>query len=115
MRKIWLAGLFVLLCSFAVHAESVGLNWNANLESDLAGYKMYYGNSSGSYAGIVDIGNQTSYTIENLTVGQPYYIAVTAYDTSNNESDYSNEVSYTVTDTTAPGNPVNLKIIIIVQ
>jgi hypothetical protein len=60
--------------------------------TDLGGYKVYYGLSSGNYTNSLDVGNVTTYKIYNLTPGT-YYFAVTAYDTSGNESDYSNEVS----------------------
>ncbi|MBI5193534.1 MAG: fibronectin type III domain-containing protein [Nitrospirae bacterium] len=62
--------------------------------TDLAGFKIYYGTSSGIYTEMVEIANlQTiEYTIENLTPAT-YYFAVTAYDTAGNKSDYSNEVS----------------------
>ena len=61
--------------------------------TDLSGYKLYYGTASRSYAQNVSVGNVTSYTLNNLTDGVTYYFAVTAYDTANNESSYSNEVS----------------------
>ncbi len=60
--------------------------------SDLAGYRIYYGLSSRNYSWVIDVGNVNTYKIENLSPGT-YYFAVTAYDTSGNESDYSNEVS----------------------
>ncbi len=77
------------------------LSWNANTESDMAGYKAYYGTSPRSdthaatagYSNTVDMGNVTSYIISNLTPGATYYFSITAYDTSANESDLSNEVS----------------------
>lgn len=58
--------------------------WDANTESDLAGYRIYYGIVSPEEHS-VDIGNMTTYTLTGLTKGQKYYIAATAYDTSNNE------------------------------
>ncbi|KKK58874.1 hypothetical protein LCGC14_3040010, partial [marine sediment metagenome] len=44
-----------------------------------------------------------------------YFIAVTAYDESGNESGYSNEISYTFIDVTPPNAPTEAKIIIITQ
>ncbi|RMD59947.1 PKD domain-containing protein, partial [Candidatus Parcubacteria bacterium] len=44
----------------------------------------------------------TSITLTNLTDGQTYYFAVTAFDLSGNESDFSNEVSATVVSTVTP-------------
>jgi hypothetical protein len=62
--------------------------------TDLAGYKVYYGTSTGNYGTTpTDAGNVTTYTLTGLTKGTTYYIAVTAYDTSDNESDKSTEGS----------------------
>ena len=91
--------------------SSVTLNWTpptTNTDgtplTDLAGYKLYYGTSSGNYGSPIDVNNVTTYTISNLTVGS-YYFVVTAYDLSGNESDYSNEVVKSeqgTADTTKP-------------
>jgi len=88
--------LLFLLCSFTqAMAEDVSLAWDPSISSNIAGYKIYFGNSSGSYGAPVSIGNQTAYTITGLTSGT-YYFAVTAFDTDGNESDFSNEVSQIV-------------------
>jgi hypothetical protein len=60
--------------------------------TDLAGYKIYYGTSSGVYSVIIDVGNVITYKVEGLQLGT-YYFAVTAYENSRNEGGYSNEVS----------------------
>ena len=83
--------------------NSATLTWNANSESDLAGYKIYYGTlprtGTGpkdcgmcSYSNKVDVGNVITYKFSNLIGGSTYYFSVTAYDTSGNESAYSVEV-----------------------
>ena len=72
------------------------LTWNSNAESDLAGYKVYAGTSSGRYGAPIDVGKVTSYTMANLNVGNTYYFIVTAYDTSGNESLQSAEVSKSI-------------------
>jgi len=77
------------------------LSWGANTESDLAGYKVYYGQSR-PYSQSLDVGNITSYTVGGLAEGLTYYFVVTAYNTSGYESGYSNEVSKTIPDVTAP-------------
>ena len=59
--------------------------------TDLVGYKIHYGMASGVYDHSIDVGNVTTYTLTGLTKGQIYYAAATAYDTSANESGYSNE------------------------
>jgi hypothetical protein len=79
---------------------SILLIWNGSLISDLAGYKIYYDTDKSGYpySNVIDIINDTSYTIKGLTTGQIYYITVTTYDIDGNESWYSNEVSGTITD-----------------
>ena len=63
--------------------------------TDLAGYKIYYGSSIGSLTAPIDAGNVTTYTFTGLPTGT-YCFAITAYDISKNESDYSNIVSKTM-------------------
>jgi hypothetical protein len=100
--------LFLLFIPLA-HSAQVTLAWNANLEVDLAGYRVYYGNSSRNYTIVIDVGNQTMHSVSDLGQEKTYYFAVTAYDTSGNESDFSEEVSHTVTnpkaDTDGDGIP----------
>ena len=84
------------------HAASLNLSWNANSEEDLAGYKVYYGTSSGNYEEPIDAGNVTEYELSGLTEGVTYYIAITAYDNSDNESEKSDEVNGTPPDTQDP-------------
>jgi hypothetical protein len=65
--------------------------------SDLAGFRVYYGTASGSYSKSITISSPytTSYTISNLPAST-YYMIVKAYDTSNNESSASSELSKTI-------------------
>jgi fibronectin type 3 domain-containing protein len=72
---------------------SVMLAWDANTDANLAGYEVYVGTSSGAYSYWVDVGNITKCTVGGLPPGNVYYVAVTAYDQSGAESDFSNEVS----------------------
>ena len=53
--------------------------------TDLAGYKLYYGTSSGVYGTNLDIGVISHISCLILRMVS-YYLAVTAYDTSGNES-----------------------------
>jgi hypothetical protein len=78
--------------------SSATLTWNANTETDLAGYKVYRGTSPGTYGAPIATlqGNVTNYVATGLQLGMTYYFAVTAYDTAGNESVYSNEVSKSV-------------------
>jgi len=72
------------------------LTWNPDASTNLAGYKVYLGTSSGVYSSSVSVGNVTSYTVSNLGVGNTYYFAVTAYNSSGVESGFSNEVSKSI-------------------
>ncbi|OQX96596.1 hypothetical protein B6I21_00530 [candidate division KSB1 bacterium 4572_119] len=71
----------------------VTVQWNANIESDFAGYYIYKGTQSRHYDQVINVGKDTSYTFENLETGNRYYFTVTSYDTAGNESFYSEEVS----------------------
>ena len=72
---------------------TVTLSWEANTESDLAGYKIYRGTSSRVYTHIIDVGDVTSFTL-TIDAEVDNYLALTAYDTSGNESEYSSELMY---------------------
>jgi hypothetical protein len=83
----------VTLALTAPQSTLAVLSWDPNTESDLAGYKVYVGTASQSYGPPTDVGKVTSFKVINLLPGKTYYFAVTAYDTSGNESGYSNEGS----------------------
>ncbi|MGD8353521.1 MAG: fibronectin type III domain-containing protein [Pseudomonadota bacterium] len=83
-------------------ASSLLVSWTApttnedgSVLDDLAGYKLYYGTSSGSYSNVLDVGSYTNAEIGNLPPGT-YYLAVTAYDMYGNESSFSEEVDHTL-------------------
>ncbi|MGB7621818.1 MAG: fibronectin type III domain-containing protein [Terriglobia bacterium] len=94
--------LFFISPSVLLVAGDAILTWNPNTDA-VAGYKVYYGTVSHTYGSPIDVGNQTTYTVTGLPTGT-YYFAVTAYNSSQNESGFSNEVSKTITvvDTTPP-------------
>lgn len=80
--------------SFTGSAAQAKLVWDANTESDLAGYNIYYGLSSRVYGSPEGVGLSTSYPLV-FKDGKTRYFAVTAFDTAKNESDYSTEVVWT--------------------
>jgi hypothetical protein len=68
------------------------LNVDGTPLTDLAGYKIYYGPTSGDYTeGMADVGLTSSYDTSSLPSGY-YCFVVVSYDTSGNESDYSAEL-----------------------
>jgi len=84
----------IFFLSAPVQSAQVTLQWDPNLEADLAGYRVYYGTSTGNYSHSLDVGMTTTCTISNLQDGMPYYFAATAYDSALAESEFSSEVVY---------------------
>jgi hypothetical protein len=80
------------------------LAWDSNIESDLAGYRVYYGIRSLDYDFVIDTGNVTQYAVPRLEPETRYYFALTAYDTSGNESTFSEEVSAFTDDQPVSGS-----------
>jgi len=74
---------------------AISLAWDANTTPGIAGYKVHYGTSSGNLSAVIDVGNMTNYTVSNLQSGITYYLAVSDYNTSGQQSGYSNEISGT--------------------
>jgi fibronectin type 3 domain-containing protein len=97
MKKLCLAFL-ILLTSTLAFAADVTLQWDANTEPDLVGYKVYHGTESRTYGDPIEIplteladAANPEYII-HVPDGLFHYITVTAYDLEALESDYSNEV-----------------------
>lgn len=71
---------------FAVKDSSIFLTWDANQETDLAGYRLYLLDGSGTVIRSVDMKKSTNYNLMNVLADVPYNLAVSAYDTTGNES-----------------------------
>ncbi len=78
-------------------SANVMLTWQAVSETGLAGYKVSYGNVSGSYTNTIDAGNVTSYDVVDLINDATYFFVIQAYGTGGSISGYSDEVSATPT------------------
>jgi len=83
----------------------VTLSWTAPTQNtdgtalnDLAGYRIYYGTSPGSYPNPISINSAgiTTYVVGNLSPGT-YYFVSTAVNSMGIESDYSNVAQKVVT------------------
>ena len=74
--------------------KAVCVRWSPVLESDLSGYKIYYGTQSRSYTTVIDVGKVEEYEICDLEPGQTYYFVLTSYDNWYNESGYSVEMVF---------------------
>ncbi len=94
------------------YAADVTLQWDANTEPDLAGYRLYYktGSSGAPYDGTgategaspIDAENVTEFTLHSLSDTEVYFFVVTAHDTEDLESEYSNEVTASTEPTPTP-------------
>ena len=106
---VGLGGIGLLLVGLPSQAQttaSVTLAWNPSASSGIAGYRLHYGTSSGTYPNVIDVGNTITATVSRLTAGQTYYFVATAYNTVGLESLPSNEVSVTPgTNLPAATNP----------
>ncbi len=103
-----LVGTLGLVRFEAVAAQSVALAWNANSESDLAGYRLYYGTTSRVYSLQIEVAvpavasTTVSASVAGLQPGQRYYFAVTALARDGFESGYSEEVTYAMPNPAMP-------------
>jgi hypothetical protein len=88
--------IFIVVQLSAPAAQKVTLAWNQSPDLNVIGYRVYHGAASRNYTNIVDVGNATSATISNLVEGATYYFAATAYNVLGMESEYSDEITYTV-------------------
>jgi len=79
--------------------QNVDLQWTVPSDPDVWGYQLHLGMDSNDYYLTDDLGSLSdnvengivSYTLTDLYDDQVYYVAVTAYDYADNESEYSNE------------------------
>jgi Tfp pilus assembly protein PilE len=98
--------------------DSLKVKWTASTDGDVAGYKIYYGTTSGVYTGVIDVplsklsastyscsksGStyectitpdlpSLSYSPSDDTADAMYYLAVKSYDNSFNNSTASTEI-----------------------
>lgn len=87
---------FALVQNAVQALQSVSLAWDPSTDRTVVGYRIYYGVASSAATNAVDIGNATSVSIPGLIEGMTYFFAATAYDALEQESRFSNVLSYTV-------------------
>ncbi|MGP0593548.1 Ig-like domain-containing protein [Nitrospira sp. T9] len=99
-----------LLISPAYSASSIQLIWDANTESDLAGYKIYKRTLPSQdfgqpiFSGFPNNPSSPSTTVSGLSGGTTYGFIATAFDTAGNESTPSTEATITITTSTPPAD-----------
>jgi hypothetical protein len=104
-RKIEYFLIILVLClTNPAYGLDVALRWDANTETDLAGYRVFYreDGQSYNYNNPAWEGTQTTCTIYSLDDSTGYYFVARAFDTSGNESGDSDEVTYEPSKNTPP-------------
>lgn len=77
--------------------RDVYIGWMALRSSEIKGYNVYYSTVSGRYAQRHSLPSTAqSYTLRDLEPGTTYFIAIRAFNQSDTESAFSQEVSVTV-------------------
>ena len=109
MKKMLLTCVMLLAVGAVAWGATLTVMWDANTETDLAGYRLYQSDTAGQYTfgaehaiATVPAGTETA-TVADVADGTWFWV-LTAHDTSGNESEPSNEVTKTI-DSTAPGAP----------
>jgi len=90
----------------------IKLIWNANSESDLAGYHLYRsdnGDSPSDYEQIKET-TSTEYLDIGLDYNTVYYYRVSSFDENNNESEMSNPENLAPINVRAPAKPSGFKV-----
>ncbi|HKL23031.1 MAG TPA: glycosyl hydrolase family 28-related protein, partial [Tichowtungia sp.] len=92
-----------------VDYNTVRLEWDDNVEADLAGYYVYRSRTSGNYGDAIATNSPLSsaYVDSTAVNGTTYYYAVAAFDSNLNISEKSREISATPVDS-APSAPTGL-------
>lgn len=102
--------LLITICLLALtvcaHAADITLQWDANTETDLAGYRVYQGTGSNpaTFTRVQETAATTA-TIKELDSSKAHSFAVTAYNSAGMESAYSNVVVIPA----SPAIPAGLK------
>jgi len=98
-----LAAFSVVVQAAPVQTGSLSLQWTAPVTradgtplslSEIDGYRIYYGASSGNYPNSIEVADSSAQgvTITDMPAGT-YYLVMTTYDVSGNESAYSSMVT----------------------
>lgn len=79
--------------TLCIYGQAVEVSWKGNDAPDLAGYLVLFGTAPGNYSDTLDAGRSTRITI-HLQTGIVHHLAVAAYDTANNLSRPSPEITF---------------------
>ncbi|RYD85310.1 MAG: hypothetical protein EOP84_02945 [Verrucomicrobiaceae bacterium] len=85
-----------------IPSNGASLEWNANPEPDVVGYKVYLGTESQNYTSVIDVAATTKLQLPTVNLGTTtFYLAVSAYNAKGEESPRSAELKV-IADVPAP-------------
>lgn len=87
----WLVMVLGLLGSSSIYAGSISVAWSP--AAGASGYRIYYGEASGSYSRSLDVGNVTEAVLSSLEDCRTWYLAIKAYNGAGESAEFSNELS----------------------
>jgi hypothetical protein len=103
----WLVLALLVVLIFPMNASasrSVRVAWNPNPETNIQGYRIYYGEVAAGYTNLVDVGLNTTGSVTDLAFETGYFFYLTAYNVYGLESDPSTVLYYT----TPPPTPISV-------
>ena len=103
-KLLLISALLILAAPSILLAASIKLSWQPNTEPDLKGYHIYFGTQPRNYGPPIPVDLVTTYTLAGIEENRLYYFAISAIDTNNNESGFSDEIAklISVPDTLSP-------------
>lgn len=105
MMRVFISYLCLLLSFSSSFAITLRVTWDASSNTDLLGYRVYWGTTSRTYAQKSDVTLQTVYDITDVQEGVRYYCSVTVIDLWGRESSFSSEVSVQAGNDEEPQEP----------
>ena len=103
----WTTILIATIALPVLATQSVNLEWNPSVSTNVVGYNIYYGGATDTYTNVVSVGSFTNLTVSGLSDDTTYYFAIRAVNGSGLESSYSLQSTYAVPTAAAIlGRPV---------
>ena len=97
--------VFVSLLQISAANDALGtvdLEWDRNPETNIGGYFVHYGTTSGDYSKSLEVSTLPAATLSNLESGTTYYCVVQAFTTSGLRGHYSSEISFPIPQSSPP-------------
>ena len=105
-KCVRVCGCGLLLLTLVVspaRSANVPLSWTASTDTNVVGYRIFYGGASQNYTNSLWVGNVTNTVINGLNNNTSYYFAAKGYDMAGDSSPFSNEAFITSASVPAAG------------